>query len=78
MPLHKFGLIMTTYKQIQEYIKNKHQITVKTCWIAHAKEQLGLPVNRSHRRAEGQHRIYPCPKHILPLIREAFEYFNDL
>lgn len=69
---------MATYKQIQEYIKTKHQILVKTCWIAHAKEQLGLPLKLSHRRSQGQSRVYPCPDHILPVIREAFEYFDDL
>jgi len=29
---------MATYNQIQEWIKEKYGFTVKTCWIAHAKE----------------------------------------
>lgn len=77
-PLHYLRSIMATYKQIQEYIKTKHQVTIKTCWIAHAKEQLGLPLKASQRSSEGKPRVYPCPEDKLPLIKEAFEYFNDL
>ncbi|MDB9361847.1 hypothetical protein PN509_16275 [Nodularia spumigena CS-588/02] len=69
---------MSTYKQIQEYIKTKHQMVVKSCWIAHAKEQLGLPLNPSPRSSEGKPRVYPCPDHVLPIIQEAFEHFGDL
>lgn len=29
---------MATYKQIQEYIKQKHGYIPKSCWIAHMKE----------------------------------------
>lgn len=69
---------MTTYKQIQDYIKTKYQVTVKTCWIAHAKEQLGLPLKPSKRSYEGKPRVYQCPEDKFPLIKEAFEYFHDL
>lgn len=69
---------MTTYKQIQDYIKNKYQVTVKTCWIAHVKEELGLPLKPSKRSSEGKPRVYQCPEDKLSLIREAFEYFHDL
>ncbi|MBD2279403.1 MAG: hypothetical protein HEQ13_24960 [Dolichospermum sp. DEX189] len=69
---------MTTYKQLQDYIKTKYQVTVKTCWIAHAKEQLGLPLKASQRSSEGKPRVYPCPLDRLPLIREAFEHFHLL
>ncbi|MBD2442969.1 hypothetical protein H6G25_07105 [Dolichospermum sp. FACHB-1091] len=69
---------MTTYKQLQHYIKTKHQVTVKTCWIAHAKEQLGLAIKASQRSSQGKPRVYPCPPDRLPLIREAFEHFHLL
>ncbi|MBD2138772.1 hypothetical protein H6F32_14565 [Anabaena sp. FACHB-1237] len=69
---------MATYKQLQEYIKNKHQRIVKSCWIADAKEKLGLPVKPSYHRSQGQQRKYPCPDDILPIIREALEHFDDL
>ena len=77
-PLHYLRSIMATYKQIQEYIKTKHQVTIKTCWIAHAKEQLGLSLKASQRSSEGKPRVYPCPPDRLPLIKEAFEYFHRL
>ena len=51
---------MATYQQIQEYIKTKHEVTIKTCWIAHAKEQLGLPLKPSKRSSEGKPRDYSC------------------
>ena len=49
---------MTTYKQLQDYIKTKYQVTVKTCWIAHAKEQLGLPLNLERVQACSEVHIY--------------------
>ena len=67
---------MATYKQIQNHIKNTHGKTVKSCWIADAKEQLGLPVKQSPKRI-GE-RVHLCPNHIKPLIQEAFEYFGDI
>ena len=69
---------MTTYQQLQDYIKTKHQVTVKSCWIAHAKEQLGLPLNPSPRSSEGRARVYPCPDNVLPIIQAAFQHFGDL
>ena len=35
---------MATYKEIQEYVKDKYGFQPKTCWIAHMKEVCGLPV----------------------------------
>jgi len=34
---------MATYVQIQNYIKDKYQCSIKTCWIAHIKEKCNLP-----------------------------------
>lgn len=67
---------MATYKQIQNYIKNTYGKTVKSCWIADVKEQLGLPFKRSPRRT-GE-RVYLCPDNVKPLIQEAFEHFGDI
>ncbi|MBL3518946.1 hypothetical protein H0A43_00470 [Arcobacter lanthieri] len=33
---------LPTYKMVQEDIKSKYNITIKTCWIAHVKEMYGL------------------------------------
>jgi len=32
---------MATYKAIQNYIKDKYNCSIKTCWIADMKEQCG-------------------------------------
>lgn len=66
-----------TYKKIQEYIKIKYGFVVKTCWIAHAKELYGLPVNTSANRKTNQ-RKYPCPADKLDIIAKAFQYFGFL
>lgn len=60
---------MPTYQAIQHYIKQTHGKTVKTCWIAHAKELLNLP---KKPRQTAQPRVHPCPQWALPLIQEAF------
>ena len=65
---------MTTYKDIQNYIKKKYGTGVKDCWIAHAKEQCGLDPKRSPRRM-GK-RLFPCPDDKLPQIKDAFRHFN--
>ena len=52
---------MATYKEIQIYIKQHHQITVQTCWIAHMKEKLGLPKRVASNRIDENSRVKPCP-----------------
>ncbi|MEM7716717.1 MAG: hypothetical protein AAF349_24680 [Cyanobacteria bacterium P01_A01_bin.68] len=67
-----------TYKQIQDYIQNKYDKTIKTCWIAHAKELCGLPLKSSPRSQSNKPRVHPCPNWALPLIKEAFDYFKTI
>lgn len=67
---------MATYKQIQEYVRNKYSFVPQTCWIAHAKEISGLPVRKSHRRV-GE-RVKPCPPDKLEPIQDAFRHFGML
>ncbi len=67
---------MAAYKQIQAYIKEKHGLTVKSCWIAHMKEICGLPVKVSPRRYDVNVRQVPCPEDKQPIIREAFKHFR--
>lgn len=65
---------MTTYDKIQEYVQRKYHRTVKSCWIAHAKEICGLEVKKSSRR-KGR-RLVPCPENKLPFIKDAFKHFK--
>jgi hypothetical protein len=67
---------MATYKQIQEYIKNKHGVTVKTCWIAHVKEMNNIVTRVSPNRISNKNRLYPCPKKYIADIEEAFSHFG--
>ena len=67
---------MATYKQIQDYIKEKHDYIPRGTWIAHAKELCGLNPMMAHTRRSPNIRINPCPKDKLDDLREAFEHFK--
>ena len=59
---------MATYKDIQNYIKEKYGRTVKTCWIAHMKELYGLNPAIAQNRLSENARTNPCPEKIRGLI----------
>jgi hypothetical protein len=61
---------MATYAEIQKLVKQRHGITVKTCWIADVKEQLGMPMRKAPNR-QGQIRIHPCPPEKRAAILQA-------
>ncbi|MTV47718.1 hypothetical protein GJ688_01815 [Heliobacillus mobilis] len=67
---------MATYERIQKYIRNKYGFTVKSCWIAHAKELCGLKPSISPNRKDPEKRVHPCPPDKLEYIKEAFHHFN--
>lgn len=64
---------MATYKQIQEYIKNRYGITAQSCWIAHIKSDHGVPM-RSQRK--GIERVKPCPDRHKDKVEEALRHFK--
>ena len=67
---------MATYSQIQDYIKNKYGISVKTCWIAHVKELMGINKRIANNRINPASRVYPCPEDKKEMILDAFRYFG--
>ena len=67
---------MTTYKDIQAFIKNENGYTVKTCWIAHMKELHGLKPRVSARRISPDRRVHPCPENKQDDILAAFKHFE--
>lgn len=67
-----------TYRQIQQYVKEKHGVTPKTCHIAHAKEVYGLPVKLSPNRYDANVRQVPADGTMLRLIKGAFIHFGML
>jgi hypothetical protein len=62
---------MATYSQIQEDIRIRHSVSVKTCWIAHVKELNGLPLRTAPNRKHPTARVAPCPEAIRPIIEES-------
>lgn len=65
---------MTTYKEIQIYVKKKYNFVPKSCWIAHVKEICGLPVRKAWNRKDG--RKVPCPPNKVDKIKDAFQHFR--
>ena len=69
---------MTTYREIQDDIRNKEGRVVKTCWIAHVKELNGLaPRTAPNRRSAGA-RVYPCPPEMRVLIEASMRRLGVL
>ncbi len=52
---------MATYKEIAKEFKHRYGKTVKTCWIAHVKDENGLTRGPAQNRI-GKERINQCPK----------------
>ncbi|MDR2178578.1 MAG: hypothetical protein LBP20_11160 [Treponema sp.] len=50
-----------TYKAVTEWVKKNRGYTVKTCWIADIKEQMGYPMKKAPNR-KGSDRVEPCPR----------------
>lgn len=69
---------MATYKAIQDDIKSKHALSMKTCWIAHVKELNGLPVRKAHNRDPSGIRQEPCPTRYRQLIEDSMRRLGML
>ena len=66
---------MATYKEIQEYIKGKYSVGVKTCWIADIKDAYGLTRGPAPNR-QGTQRSNPCPPNCRRMIEDALKHFR--
>ena len=66
---------MASYREIKNYVLEKHGRRVKSGWIAHAKEVYNIPVKKASNR-KGNERLWPCPKKRLEQINEAFTHFE--
>jgi hypothetical protein len=69
---------MATYAQIQEDVKRRDNVTVKTCWIAHVKELNGLPLRAAPNRISKTVRHVPCPPEVRPIIERSMRRFRML
>ncbi|RPG31125.1 MAG: hypothetical protein CBB72_012580 [Muricauda sp. TMED12] len=52
---------MMTYREIQERAKKELGRTVKTCWIADVKRELGMTSRIAYNRKSSSKVVYPCP-----------------
>jgi hypothetical protein len=66
---------MATYKQIQDWVKQKYGFIPKTCWIAHVKHMSGLPMRKAPNR-QGAVRVEPCPLEKVDAIQSALRNFG--
>ncbi len=67
---------MATYKQIQEFLKNKHNRAFKSCWIAHVKSDYGLTKRQSPNRYDPNKRVHPCPDEFRENVEDALKHFK--
>ncbi len=67
---------MATYKQIQEFLKSKHNRSFKTCWIAHVKSDYGLTNRQSPNRQDSNKRVHPCPDIYRSKVEDALRHFK--
>jgi len=69
---------VATYKKIQDEIRQTHQITVKTCWIADVKRQHGKTRRIAHNRINPKQVKYPCPQDKQNIIEESMKRLGVL
>jgi len=54
-----------TYKQIQSEYKKLYNRSIKTCWIADVKRELGLTKRVAYNRKDELKVVYPCTDKIM-------------
>lgn len=67
---------MATYKEIQGYVKEKYNVSIKTCWIADMKEHHGLNKRVAPNRINEDSKVYPCSEDKKEMITDAFKHFK--
>ncbi|ANO89647.1 hypothetical protein KV337_003890 [Escherichia coli] len=67
---------MATYKQIQEYVKANHGVSVKTCHIAHVKHMHGFKMKKAPNRISPDSKVYECPVNYVTFIEQAMKHFG--
>lgn len=67
---------MATYRQIQDYVRRHAGCGLKTCWIAHVKDDHGLTGRVAWNRGCDGERRHPCPAGKRAVIEAALRYFR--
>ena len=63
-----------TYADIAECVRLRHGFVPKTCWIAHVKELMDLPVRVAPNRQSRATRMVPCPHEKRAAIEGCINY----
>ncbi len=65
-----------TYKQIQKEHRKLYNKTVKSCWIADVKRELGMPVRMAYNRENKDIIKNKCPEKFKKTITEIIKRGN--
>ena len=60
---------MATYAQIQDWVRRRYEVTVKSFWIAHVKELKDLPVRVAPNRRSPNMRAPRAGRAAAPWLR---------
>lgn len=62
-----------TYRQIQEEYRKYFNKTIKSCWIADVKRELGMPVRMAPNRENTDIIKNKCPERYKQSIKEIIQ-----
>lgn len=65
-----------SYREIKEWIKEQHDVSVSNLYIAQVKDKLGFEKRENYNKGADGHRIPNCPAEKEKLILEAFKHFR--
>lgn len=65
-----------SYREIKEWIKEQHDVSVSNLYIAQVKDKLGFGKRENYNKGADGHRVPNCPAEKEKLILEAFEHFR--
>ena len=65
-----------TYREIKEWVKSQHGLSVSSLYIAQVKEKCGLEKRENFNLGAEGHRVPTCPPEKREAILSAFRHFN--
>ena len=65
-----------SYREIKEWIKEQHDVSVSNLYIAQVKDKLGFGKRENYNKGADGHRVPNCPAEKEKFILEAFKHFR--
>ena len=65
-----------TYREIKEWVKSQHGLSVSSLYIAQVKEKCGFEKRENFNLGEDGHRVPTCPPEKEEAILAAFRHFR--